>query len=107
MAFYRAAQSSGGGTTINPTIKTATTFQRTTVTSTISRSKSYLIVVSVNYTGTYSPNSQVIYSLINGTLTLKQRASNLTSISCSLSGTTLSAQSTANAQLSLTIIQLD
>ena len=107
MAFYRAAIGGGGGS-ISPTIQWAGRLTRNTShTETISTSKSYILVMSINYNTTYNPNSQKIYKLVNGTLTLMQSDSGLTGFSASLSGTTLTVSSTAGAGISCTLIKLD
>ena len=102
--YLYATQQAGG---VNPTIKYAGNITKTSsATETISLTSSYLVVFSVNYSGAYTPNSQVIYSLINGSLSVMQRASNLTAITASLSGTTLTMSTTGNSAVSATLIQL-
>ena len=107
MAFYRAAIGGGGGS-ISPTIQWAGVITRNgSHSETISTSKSYILTMSVNYNTTYNPNSQKIYKLVNGTLTLMQTNSGFSGFNASLSGTTLTVSSTANAGISCTLIKLD
>lgn len=105
-AFYRTNVQSGDS--ISPAIMWAGIITRNgSHSETISTSKSYLLVMSVNYNTSYSPNSQKVYKVINGTLSLMSGDSALTTVSASLTGTTLKASSTASAGISTTFIQLD
>jgi hypothetical protein len=106
MGFYRSNVQSGDS--ISPAIVWAGVLTRNgSHSETISASKSYLLVMSVNYNSSYSPNLQKIYKVINGTLSLMQGDSALTTLSASLTGTTLKASSTASAGISTTFIALD
>lgn len=94
---------------ISPIIVTAgnTSGNTSTTLFSFNSSKSYIICISVNYAGTRTPNSQVIYTLVKGTLALKQRADTLSGITCTKGTTSVTLSNSTNSQVSATVIQLD
>lgn len=95
--------------TISPSILTAgnTSGNTSTTLFSFNSSKSYVICISVNYSGTRNPNSQVIYTLVKGALSLRQRADGLSGISCTKGTSSITLNNSQNAQVSATVVQLD
>ena len=90
-----------------PIIVSAQNYTKTTVTQSINPDNEYLIINSVNYSTTYTPNAQCIFYYKDGKVNVLQRSSSLESVvTCSYSNSTISVTSTGNAAISLTIIQI-
>ena len=91
-----------------PIIISAQNYTKTTVTQSINPDNKYLIINSVNYSTSYTPNAQCIFYYKDEQIRVLQRSSSLESvITCSYSNSTISVTSTGNASISLTVIQIE